>query len=43
MSAERDCWADWLLERRFAGDPSTERLWMERLRATRDRVLDGWD
>lgn len=43
MSEARDCWAEWLLERRFAGDPSTERLWMERLRATRDRVLDGAD
>lgn len=37
---QRDCWAEWLLRRRFAGDPEIERLWRERLLATRDRVLD---
>src|SRR2546422_3929055 len=36
----RDCWAEWLLHRRFGGNPALERLHMERLRATRDRVLD---
>jgi arsenite methyltransferase len=38
--AARDCWSDWLLQRRFGGDFETERRSMERLRATRDRVLD---
>jgi arsenite methyltransferase len=37
----RDCWADWLLRRRFGGDPEVEREMLERLRVTRDRVLDG--
>lgn len=37
---ERDCWAEWLLRRRFGGDPEIERLWRERLLATRERVLD---
>lgn len=37
---ERDCWAEWLLRRRFGGDPEIERLWREKLSATRDRVLD---
>ena len=37
----RDCWSEWLLRRRFAGDPDVERMWMERLHATRDRVLDA--
>lgn len=36
----RDCWAEWLLRRRFAGDPEIERQWREKLLATRDRVLD---
>jgi hypothetical protein len=36
----RDCWSEWLLRRRFGGDAEVERLAMERLRATRDRVLD---
>jgi arsenite methyltransferase len=36
----RDCWSEWLLHRRFGGDPDVERVSMERLRAMRDRVLD---
>jgi SAM-dependent methyltransferase len=36
----RDCWAEWLLRRRFAGDPEIERQWREKPLATRDRVLD---
>jgi SAM-dependent methyltransferase len=36
----RDCWAEWLLRRRFGGDPEVERHWREKLLATRDRVLD---
>jgi arsenite methyltransferase len=35
-----DCWAEWLLRRRFPGDPELDRLWREKLLATRDRVLD---
>ena len=38
--SEPDCWSDWLLRRRFAGDPAIEREWREKLTATRDRVLD---
>jgi len=37
----RDCWSDWLLRRRFGGDPELKRAMLERLGATRDRVLDG--
>jgi arsenite methyltransferase len=37
----RDCWADWLLRRRFGGDRAVEQAMLERLRGTRDRVLDG--
>jgi ubiquinone/menaquinone biosynthesis C-methylase UbiE len=37
----RDCWSEWLLWRRFGGDPEVETAILERLRATRDRVLDG--
>jgi arsenite methyltransferase len=35
-----DCWAEWLLRRRFGGDPELAQGWLEKLRATRDRVLD---
>jgi arsenite methyltransferase len=41
VSAGRDCWADWLLERRLPGDPDVERRWVAMLRAARDRVLDA--
>jgi arsenite methyltransferase len=37
----RDCWADWLLRRRFPGDAEVERRWRDKLLQTRDRVLDG--
>jgi arsenite methyltransferase len=37
---ERDCWAEWLLRRRFCGDAELEREWGEKLAAIRDRVLD---
>jgi arsenite methyltransferase len=37
----RDRWADWLLERRFGGDEDVKRQFLERLAATRDRVLDN--
>src|SRR5204863_4709031 len=36
----RDRWAEWLAVRRFGGDPDVRRLHLERLSATRDRVLD---
>jgi arsenite methyltransferase len=39
-SSGPDFWSEWLLRRRFGSDPDVERLHMERLRATRDRVLD---
>lgn len=38
--SERDCWAEWLLRRRFGGDPEIERQWRDKLLAMRDRVLD---
>jgi len=37
---ERDCWAEWLLRQRFPSDEEVKRTWLEKLRATRDRVLD---
>ena len=40
MSVTRDRWAEWLAVRRFGGDPDVRRLHLERLSATRDRVLD---
>ena len=36
----RDCWAEWLLRRRFGGDAEVDRQWLAKLTATRDRVLD---
>jgi arsenite methyltransferase len=36
----RDRWAEWLLERRFGGDGKVAERSLEKLRATRDRVLD---
>jgi arsenite methyltransferase len=41
VRVSRDCWTEWLLRRRFAGDPEVERRVMEELRGVRDRVLDG--
>jgi arsenite methyltransferase len=38
-SSARDCWADWIAERRFGGDPEVAREFLERLSAVRDRVL----
>jgi SAM-dependent methyltransferase len=37
----RDCWAEWLLRRRFGDDPDVVPEILAKLRATRDRVLDG--
>ena len=41
MSAARDCWAEWLAERRFGGDPETRERFLSNLAVTRERVLDG--
>jgi arsenite methyltransferase len=40
VSITRDRWAEWLAVRRFGGDPDVRRQHLERLSATRDRVLD---
>jgi ubiquinone/menaquinone biosynthesis C-methylase UbiE len=40
VSATRDRWAEWLAVRRFGCDPDIRSLHLERLSATRDRVLD---
>jgi arsenite methyltransferase len=40
VSATRDRWAEWLLERRFGGDPAVAERLLGKLRETRDRVLD---
>jgi arsenite methyltransferase len=37
----RDHWAEWLLERRFGGDPDAVPKFVAKLQQTRDRVLDG--
>jgi ubiquinone/menaquinone biosynthesis C-methylase UbiE len=36
----RDRWAEWILERRYGGDPEAARDSLEHLRRVRDRVLD---
>ena len=36
----RDRWAEWILERRFGGDPSAAQDLLDHLRGVRDRVLD---
>lgn len=41
MAGSRDCWAEWLAERRFGGDPETRERFLSRLATTRERVLDG--
>ena len=38
---ERDPWADWLLEKRFGGDPALLAAYLPDLLAYRDRVLEG--
>jgi arsenite methyltransferase len=37
---QRDRWAEWILERRFGGDPDAARTTLEALGKFRDRVLD---
>jgi ubiquinone/menaquinone biosynthesis C-methylase UbiE len=39
-SSGRDCWAEWLAERRFGGDPARARRSLQKLAAVRDTVLD---
>jgi SAM-dependent methyltransferase len=41
VSLSRDCWAEWLAERRFGDDPETRQRFLSSLTATRERVLDG--
>lgn len=41
MERERDCWAEWLAERRFGGDEEMRRRGFEELAWCRDRVLDN--
>lgn len=37
----RDCWAEWLAERRFGGDAEVRDRFLAELARTRDKVLDG--
>jgi arsenite methyltransferase len=37
----RDCWAEWLAERRFGGDADVRDRFLSELEETRDRVLDA--
>src|SRR5947207_9064822 len=37
----RDCWADWLAERRHGGDPDVRRRLENELAKWRDKVLDS--
>jgi SAM-dependent methyltransferase len=41
VARAKDCWAEWLAERRFGGDPDIRERWLAVLAAKRDRVLDG--
>jgi SAM-dependent methyltransferase len=41
VKTERDCWADWLAERRHGGDEEARRRGFEELARWRDRVLDN--
>jgi arsenite methyltransferase len=41
MGLQRDQWAEWLLRRRFGGDPEGEPDWIVNLTSVRDRVLDN--
>lgn len=41
MPAPKDCWADWLADRRFgSSDPELRRQFMDKLVQVRDKVLD---
>ena len=41
MPQQRDCWSEWLTERRYGGDEEQRRAGFEQLRGWRDRVLDN--
>jgi arsenite methyltransferase len=41
VTKTRDCWAEWLAERRFGGDAEIRDRWLAVLERKRDRVLDG--
>jgi SAM-dependent methyltransferase len=40
VTKTKDCWADWLAERRYGGDPEVRRRFTETLLEKRDRVLE---
>src|SRR5438876_4375788 len=40
-SAGRDCWAEWIADRRFGGDAEVARDFLERLGRVRDKVLEN--
>jgi ubiquinone/menaquinone biosynthesis C-methylase UbiE len=41
VATKKDCWAEWLAERRFGGDPDVRERFAATLLQKRDRVLDG--
>jgi cyclopropane fatty-acyl-phospholipid synthase-like methyltransferase len=40
VETERDCWAEWLAERRYGGDSDVRRRFSETLERRADEVLD---
>src|SRR5436309_14008676 len=38
-SSARDCWAEWIADRRFGGDPELAREFLDKLGRVRERVL----
>ena len=40
MATKKDCWAEWLAERRYGGDADVRTRFLESLFQKRDRVLD---
>jgi arsenite methyltransferase len=41
VTQRRDCWAEWLAERRYGGDHEQRRRFVESLALVRERVLDN--
>jgi ubiquinone/menaquinone biosynthesis C-methylase UbiE len=41
VGATADFWAEWMLQRRFGGDPAAQAEMLRALAGVRDRVLDG--
>src|SRR5437773_2353857 len=39
-SSARDCWAEWIADRRFGGDPELAREFLDKLGRVRERVLE---